>query len=311
MVLTEERINKKLEEAYETTADEFNMTIEQGVKANKLRFIMRFLQAGATLPTLNEILTQFASYIEIAIGTTTLLKVTPTEFYEYLVRKKNENGIGFIYDGTGADNHVMILIFELPLCPLDKNEMNFMNKDYGFDGSKDVSVTVNYPADGNKVDGRVLDVYAVSEPDSNPTKIIEWEELTKTYTATGDKQDLGISQDPNNKMFEIVFKQTSYLSEGLTAFTRTIEKISYVEGKKAKLFFDKLLEHFNGIIKSDSFTTGAMRHDDQYVIVPFYHGNDAETSQQLVQNSALSVTVGVAEAVTYIQIRTLPLSAIQ
>ena len=303
------RINEKEEESLGAVADELNFTLKKGTKANKIRFVFKAVQNGATLPTLSDFLNQLASKIAIKIGNTTIMSFDPVELNEYMIRKLKIQGFAMINDGTGADNHIMIYTFDLPLCPMDKNMIDFMNPEYGFDGSRDINFTITYPADANELDGRLIDVYAIALPDSNAKKVIEYEELTKTFTATGKDQVLSLSQKPAKKIYEVFFKQTSYLSEGLTAFTRTVEKIAYQEDNEDNEFYDIIVEHLNEPKISASEITGALFHDDQYFFLKFYHNEDAETSKQLSNSSQLSVTVGVAEAVTYTQIRIVPLSA--
>lgn len=307
----EKRINDKHEEAYLATADQFSITMDKGIKANKIRFVMQGLQNGATKPTIADWLNQLADTITISIGNKNVWKFDPVEYYEYLVRKDKKHGFAFIGDGTGADNHIGIMVFDLPLCPHDKNMIDYMNKEYGFDGSHKVNVLIEYPADANKVDGRKIDVYAISLPESTPNKVIEWEQITKTFTAIGENQIINISQNALKKIYEIMFKQTSYLSEGLTSDLRTIQRLSYQELQEDVLFFDKRIEHFSPMRESESETTGNQSHDDQYPIIPFYHDNDAETSRQLAETSQLAVEVGVAEAISWTQIRIAPLSIYQ
>ena len=65
------------------------------------------------------------------------------------------------------------------------------------------------------------------------------------------------------------------------------------------------------MIRSGSETVGSMAFDDQYPIIPFHMKKDANTSRQMTITSQLAVEIGVAEAITWTQIRIVPLSIYQ
>ena len=304
-----ELLSSKAEEVMKATEDVFNLKIPKGIKTNLILLHMKALQDGATITTIADQLNQLADQITISIGNKTIQQFDPVELYEYYVRKLKVDGIAFVGDGTGADNHFTDFIFPVFLCPQDKNAVDFMNPDYGFDGSKEVSIDIEYPADANEIDTRLMSAFAVSIPNSNPTKILEFISTTTTFSAVGEDQALALSQDSNKKLYEVFIKQTSFLAEGDTVDTRTLESLDYREGNESVHLHDMRLEILARFLDvSNSFATGAMRFDDQYPIIPFHHGDNAETSLPLKSNSGLLVKVGVAEAVIMTQLRIVPLS---
>lgn len=302
------QVNETLEDAYGTTASEFTETIPKGVTAHALMIVMQFLQNGANIPTLSDVLTQLGSEIELAVGNKVMMKLSPTDLHEYLTRQMGIHSIVPINDGTGADNQIMELRFPVPLAPIIKDSKRLMHPEYGLDGSKDVAFKLTYPADGNKIDNRKFTLYAISIDGATPRKIVEIEENTVTFTGTGTGQRLTLSQRTEKKLREIMFKQTSYLGEGLTADAMTIEEIAYQEANEDVLFFDIPIRHLPELLEGTSGSAITMLHDDQYPIVRFYDESDPYSVKQLTDSSSLVVKVGVAEAVTYWQFREVPLS---
>ena len=303
------RINDKLEEAYSASADQFVLKIKKGTVTNLIRLTLQCLQDGATQPTTSDFLAQLGTTIEIAIGNKVIQSFTPAEYYEYILRKLDITGIGFITDGTGADNHFAQFMLPIFLCPQDKEAIDFMNPDYGFDGSKEVNITITYPADANEIDTRLLTLDSISIPKSTPSKVMEFEEITKTFGSTGKDQELGLSQNTLKKLYEIFIKETSYMSEGATTDQSTIREIAYQESNEDVHFHDMRLDHLTDFIYlSGAETTGDILVDDQYKILPFHHQNSAENSLPLAGTSRLVVNVITAEALTYTQLRIAPLS---
>ena len=306
------RINDKLEEPYSASASQFTLTISEGTKTNMLLLVLRAVQDGATQPTTSDFLAQLGSEIEIAIGNKVIQTFDPAEYYEYLLRKLGITGIGFITDGTGADNHIAQFILPIFLAPQDKSVVNYMNKEYGFDGSKKVSITITYPADANELDGRLLTLYSVSIRGSNPSKVLEYEQITKTFSATGKDQVLLLSNNAQKRLFEVFIKETSYMSEGAITDQSTIREVAYQVDNEDVEFHDMRLDHLTEFIYlSGAETTGDLLIDDQYKILPFHSENDSENSIQLQKTSQLIVNVITAEALTYTQLRLSPLSIFQ
>ncbi len=307
-------INDIAEEAFGSVAGSFNIKIPKGSKTNLIVLVMRAVQAGATRAILADFLNQLATLITLSIGSKVVQKFDPIEYYEYVIRKLDEQGItGFAIpdDGTGADNQITEFIFPIFLCPLDAKALDahYINPEYGFDGNKVVSLVIEYPADANELDGRLLSAYGVSIDEGTPTKIIEYEQLNRTFSATGTKQIISLAQDTSLKLFDLMFKETSYLVESLTAYEPTISKLSYQEDNLDKLFFEQRISHLEKLFHvSKSQISGARKFSDEYKIINFHESRDAKTSMPLAKTSQLTVEVLQAERLDWTQIRIAPLS---
>ena len=309
-------INKSREEPYESGADSFKLVIPKGVKTHLLLIHLKGFQNGGTQQVLSDILAQIAGTITISIGNTVVLKLTPSEYMQYLIRKIGVIGMGSAVEGTGADNDVFHFTLPLVLCPLDKDAIKYggyplLQKGYGFDGGKEISVLIEYPADANEIDTRVLTVYSIGIPNDSPSKVVEWKSTTTPALTVAEDQKLGISQNPAKMLFELFLKQASYLVEGDNTDVRTIETIAYLEGNEPKHFPETRLEDFaRPFYEADGLDTADARYTDQYQILEFHDSDDADSSITLKDNSQLSVEVGVAEAITYVQRLITPLSVV-
>lgn len=289
-------------------ASEETFEIPKGRVTNMIRFAMVVEQDGATVPTLSDFLTQLGSEIAITVSNKTVIKVSPTDLMKYIVRKKDIFSIAPLNDGTGADNQDMLFVFDLPLCPLDKHEVNLKNPDYGFDGASIVFVKLTYPADANEMDVRKLDVYSVQIPDSRPTKVVEIEKSTKTFASATEGQRINISQKTQKALFDLMIQQTSYISEGITDDLRTISELELHDKKEVALYDDIEVEHVDKPVLGSSNSAITMLQNDEYRIIPFHHSDDAKNATQLTGSNDLVVDVGVAEALNWWQIRLVALS---
>lgn len=313
-MLTHRLINDVIEESFGSVKGVFNISIPKGSKTNLIKLVMRIDQDGASRATIHDYINQLADTISIVIGSKVIQKFDPTEYYEYVIRKLANlgfNGFAIPDDGTGAEGQISEFIFPIFLCPLDKEsiENGFMHKDYGFDGSKKVSVIIEFPADANEMDGRLLSAYSVSMDEGNPSKVIEYEQLNKTFSATGDKQVISLAQDSSLKLFDLMFKESSSLSDSLTTYIPSISRVSYQEDNLDKKFMYTRLSHLEVPFHiSDDEDSGVRKFDDAYKILAFHENNDAESSMQLNKTSQMVVEVLVAERIDWTQIRISPLS---
>lgn len=313
-MLTHKIINDVVEETFGSVKGVFNIKIPKGTKTNLIKLVMRVSQDGASRATISDFLNQLGDKISIIIGSKVIQSFDPIEYYEYVIRKMANLGYsGFAVpdDGTGQTGAITEFIFPIFLCPLDKEsiENGFMHKDYGFDGGKKVSVIIEYPADANELNLRLLSAYSVSMDEGNPSKVIEYEQLNKTFSAIGTKQVISLAQDSSLKLFDLMIKEASSLSGGMVTYIPTISRISYQEDNLDKKFMDIRLSHLEVPFHiSDSEDDGKRKFDDAYKILAFHENNNAETSMQLAKTSQMVVEVLVAERIDWTQIRISPLS---
>ena len=243
---------------------------------NAILLQMKFAQNGATLPTKANVLTQFGSEIRVTYGGKTIFKMSPTDLFELMQRLSKKNLVLHISDGTGADNHIMTAQL---IIPFGKHiDFDRLNGKYGLDPTKKtVAIEIDYPADGNNIDGRKLTIAGIEVVGSSPNKYIQRNSVTKTPNSTTETAYHDLPNGSNIVLQDLFIYQTTSLGDGTTSDIETIEKIWLEQNTEAVLGDLLNAEFFRHMEPNLSATATAPAFNSDYIYRNFAsYENDYE-----------------------------------
>jgi len=188
------------------------------------RLTMQFLQDGATLPTIANVLTQMATDITVRQGGM-WFSMSATDLYHFLRQASGFNYTVHQSDGTGADNHSMSISLDVPLAPL--SGQFWLDEEYGLDPANGtIVVELTVPADANNLDTRKYTLTAFSLKGKNPTKCIQRVSRNLVPAGTGDGSYIDLPSGGDVMLYDIAFFHTTALTAGTTSDVTTIESLS-------------------------------------------------------------------------------------
>jgi len=283
------------EEAYGATASFFSEEVKHSDPINVVLLTMKFLQDGATLPTIANVLTQFGSNIKIKIGGRTAFDMSPTDLYKLMQFLNRAPILCHVSDGTGTDDHVMSATLIVPLGL--EVDLQKINGDYGIDPSKaKVVVEVDFPADANNIDTRKLSIVTVGVVGKKPVKYVRRTTTNFTPNAANDSQFVDLPYGSGEILVDVFAYQTTSLGDGTTSDIKTIEKIAVQLNTNDIYLADIDSEAFEFYLRNMSALATSPEISSDYLYIPLGDGNDKYNGIKLDQQARFRITAGDTNA---------------
>jgi len=283
------------EKSYGSGATTITEPIEIGEPIVQLNLTMKFLQNGATLPTIDNVLTQFATTIRVKQDGIPVFNMSAKDLWALDILAYNLNGLGHISDGTGADNQVMFATLVIPFGPVA----------YPYDIVPDIclpvprintTVELDVPADGNNLDNRKLSITAITLPEAAPRAYIERVTKSVTPSGTGWGTYVSLPYGAPYKLFDIFAWQTTNLSDGTTSDVTTIEQIALEKNEKPYRINQINIETLQYNLGNLSGSASSPLIGDEYLYFPLCPNGKIEHAIPLDGPSRIAIYAGDTNA---------------
>jgi len=196
---------------------------------NGLNLTFKYLQAGATLETISDVLTQMGTYFVIKQGNKLVFKMSITDLFNYWMIEQKTILQAAVGDATGADNHVSY--FTIPVTLSFGLLPEQWSDKLGLD-PKDGKIVFEFviPADANEIDNRTVTVTVFNIDDSKPKSYIRRVEFKHTFAKADDDNLVPLASKVGMKLCELFYYQTTSLEAGSTTDAEGLETISLEKG---------------------------------------------------------------------------------
>lgn len=265
------------------------------VPVHELFVTMQFLQNGATLPTIANVLTQFATTVTVKQGTKTIVSGTATDLF-HIMNLAHMTGLAVHQsNATGADNHAMVITLPLPLGPIGMT--NDLHPDFGLN-PKNGTITVDLlvPADGNAIDTRKYSVGYASMVGKTPTRVITRVTRNITSSATGDGQYIGLPNGPKVELYDVAFFQTTALTAGTTTDATSIESLSLEINKSEYGLVDIYSPMMQSNLGNLSLLATVPQVSGTYLYFNLNRPHEVDAAIPLTADARININAGVADA---------------
>lgn len=293
--MTLEFIPEVSEESFGAVAKVITTEFKSVEAFNGVLLTMKYLQDGATLETIAEVLTQFATTITLKVGGKIAFKMSPTDLFNINQILADKLLLAHMTDGTGADNQFHTITLFIPFGL--ETELTKLEKKYGLDAGKNkVVLELAVPADGSKVDTRLLTVTAVTVKGSSPTHFVR--RVLEAFSPKNANETQYVSLPCGNGeiLVDITFWQTTSLGAGTIADTQTIEKVAIQENAKDVCLLDVTVEAFYARMGNLSRTVTLPAMIDNYINIPLGSEGNKYDGFKLAGKNRLRFTAGDTNA---------------
>jgi len=233
-------------------------------------------QNGSTYPTPSNLFTQVGT-IKIKYNGKAIIEITAARLYALNFEKGIQRAISE-GDGSGADNQY--LPFSLPIFVAPTTNGFIFEKGYGIPlGNKPLTFELEFPADGNNIDNRVISLYMITTKNS-VNRHIRLRQTTVSSPTANENNYVNVSYGSGWKLRGILLDQTTNYGDGLTTNAPTIKSITMLENEQPTKF-DELLPYAY-LFRKDTIDAVTNAHlSDQYIYVPtlFENGEPMNLSQ--------------------------------
>lgn len=287
-------VDKELAGGAVVARHQFEFTTDEPV--HEVIATMSFAEA-TDLPTLAEVLTQFATTITLKQGSRAIIAMSATDLY-HMMNLARPNGIAAHQtDGTGADNHVNSIALPIPLGPIGFN--TDVNPEFGLDPSKGTIVLeLAIPADA-ALDGRLYTVEFLSVEGKKPTKVIERVTRNLTSGATGDGHYIDLPSGADVELYDVAMFQTTALTAGSTSDLVGIDsfslEINQTEGKLVDVYTRGIQSNLGNLSQAAS----SPKVSATYIYMNLNEPHKADMSIPLPQKARINLNMEVAEAMRF------------
>jgi hypothetical protein len=296
--MTFEIVSIDYEHTLGATAGTLQIPFEVDTPIHGILMTLKFLQAGAGLPSISDLVTQWGSAVKIKSGGAEIYSTSIADLHHLLGLATPNRVAVHESDGTGADNHVMNASFPIPLAPFNWGLP--LHPDFGLKPKdKSVVLELSYPADANDMDNRALSISAISLVGKTPTRVMERLTRNLTPSATGWDNYIKLPSGNNISLYDLAFFQTTALSAGTTTDATSLEQIS-LELASDETSIKKVNAralHWN--LGNLSLTATSPEESGNYVYMPTSPLGSFEWAIPLPKDARLNINAGVADAIRF------------
>jgi len=260
-------------------------------------YVTMTCDADTDLPTIAEMLTQFATTITVKSGGASVVGMSAIDLWKMMSQARPAGIAAHQSDGTGADNHIHPITIPIPLGPI--GVFDDVHPDYGLDPrNKTVIVQLEIPADA-AITERFYTIGFVSIEGKYPTKVVT--RMTRTFTAaaTGEGMFVDLPSGPDSKLIDVAFFQTTSLQAGSTTDATGIESFSLEINNVEKHLVDVLGLQLQTNTGNLSLAASSPRTYLTYLYWNPSPPNSDEYAIPLPQTARININAGVAEALRF------------
>jgi len=257
---------------------------------------MKFLEV-TDLPTIAEVLTQFATTITAKQGSRSVLSMSAADLWHTLNLARAGGLAAHQTDGTGADNAVNSIVMPIPLAPL--GIFNDINPEYGLDPKvSSVVLDLVVPAD-SALDNRKYTVMYASVEGKRPTRVID--RITRNYTApaTGDGQYIKLPSGADVSLYDLAMFQTTGLTAGTTTDAVGVTSVSLEINQEEQGLVDVYSLGIQSNLRNLSQAASSPAESSTYMYWNPNRPHLSDMSIPLPKDARISYNAGVAEAVRF------------
>ena len=277
------------------TKQQFEFTVDDSI--HEVFVTMKF-DEDTDLPTIAEVLAQFATTITLKQGSRSVFSMSAVDLWKMMMLARPGGIAAHQTDGTGADNHVNSIVLPIPLGPI--GVFNDIHEDYGLDPANGTIVLdLDIPADGNGLDERLYTVQYATVKGAHPKKIIERITRNITPSATGEDKIVELPDGPDVILHDFAAFQTTSLTAGSTTDAVGINDFSLEINQTESDLIDVYSLGIQSNLRNLSQAASSPAVPGTYM---YWNGNQPHSNEHgipLAKSARINFQADVAEAMRF------------